>query len=222
MNNSLTLLEYTPWICWAIIILVQIELWKVSKGILKFFRFAMVYFLIQSVYLFVLFINSNSVYYKNCYYMVTIIECLVMAGLSIELGSLLVLKFKKLIRLIGPFAIALPTFIAYEIISINEIGQEIFIIKSIRIAELAFISSLSLLFFCIAFENEESPIKFVARSYAVLLVMLIICTELQIRIGINSIFIRTVWPLSWLIGLSGMYLTLRRCRNKGDFKISYS
>lgn len=222
MQNGLTLLEYIPWICWGIITLVQIELWKVSKDIFKFFRVAMIYFLIQSVYLFVLFTTSNGSNYKNSYYIVAMIECLVMGGLSIELGSFSISRFKKIIQQVGPFVIALPTFVIYEIIKYKEIGQVIFIIKSLRIAELSFISSLSLLLFCIAFEDDDSEVKYIARSYAVLLVMLIICIELQLRLGLYSTLVRTIWPLSWLIGLTSLYVTLRRCRNKGTFKISYS
>jgi hypothetical protein len=156
--------------------------------------------------------------YKEVYYVAAILECLIMAGLSIEIGASLMPHYKNLIWKASPIIIAIPTFVILLVIKIKEIGKTVFIINSIRIGEIAFLLSLCVIFFCMAFEYENSPTKFIARSYATFLTMLIVCTELQLRLGLN-LLVRTIWPLSWLIGLAGLYVTLRRCRSR---VISYS
>lgn len=214
MLHYLTPLDY---ILWTLITLIQIELFRISKNRFKAFRLTMLYLLAQSFSQLLIMIFSHS--YRDTYYIMTIAESLFLSATSIEFGKLLVPKYKKLLTYLGPIAIAVPTFITSVIVSPIEISKESFITKSIRISELSFIWSLAILFICMAFEDDNSKHKEVARGYAAFLTLLVICTEVQLRTGITD-FVRIIWPLSWLIGLSLVYGTIHRCRH--TWKLSNS
>lgn len=217
MLSKLAPIYYIPWISWILITIVQVMLLKASKGLLKFFRIPMVYLLTQSFCQLLIMIFSKS--YRDSYYVMTILESLLLAYTSIEIGNHLLLSYKRLVTYVGPIAIAIPTFVTYITTSVKDIGQEQFIVKSIRISELTFIFSLALLFICIAFEEDKSNCKEIARGYAAFLTLLVICTEVQIRTGITDL-VKILWPLSWFIGLSLVYITIHRCRH--NWKLSTS
>jgi hypothetical protein len=88
---------------------------------------------------------------------------------------------------------------------------------AVRILQISFILSLSLLFTCFAFEDKEQKMKVVGRSYAVFISLLTLCTQMQLKFGLAT-FVRQSWICSWIVGLSILLWSLTRCMSAGTSK----
>jgi hypothetical protein len=88
---------------------------------------------------------------------------------------------------------------------------------AVRISQISFVLSLSLLFTCFAFEDKEYKFKVVGKSYTVFLGLLTLCTQLQLKFGLAT-FVRQSWICSWIGGLSILLWSLTRCMNTGTSK----
>lgn len=214
MLNHLTLLDIFLWIT---IIVLQAIILKLSWKSYKLLAWSMIYLLFESLVLFSYMFTSPQTYSK-AYYILSIGESWTIALTSIEFSLLLLPKAKKIINYIGPAVVSAPIFcigvIPWKIETIN------FITNILRVSQVAFVLSLSLLFFSFAFEDENVKERKLARSYSILLLLLVICAEVQLHFGIvganfaNGNWIRLLWPISWIVGLGLIANSLRELQEK--------
>jgi hypothetical protein len=146
----------------------------------------------------------------------SIIECWVIALTSIEFSLLLLPRAKKYVNYIGPVVVSSPVFCVGVALFPWKIESVNFITNVLRISQVAFILSLSLLFFSFAFEDETVKERKLARSYSALLILLTICAEAQLHFGViganftDTSWVRLLWPISWVVGLGLIANSLRQ------------
>lgn len=211
--------SYLDWFLLGSLVLVVLAAYteapksqRIMKMVLWFLLFELLFQVLS------LLRNQPAQDYSEIYCKSGFVECLLMSALAISLSSQIVTGGKQQLIRYGPVILMVTVFCGLLVFKVH--NMKTLVEEAMRVSEVGFTLSLALICFSLIWENKKSPMLPVAKAYALLLGLLVLCSEIQSRLGIvgirlseNSLevhLVRKLWMVAWISGLSVMYFAIRK------------